>query len=80
MIRNYGNIEDLLFSSPYKVAVEKEMNQFNDLPKMLIGVHQDCNQLLDDDERGKGHDWFDEIDTQACLFKGKVPRWLREIE
>ena len=78
LIRKYGTIEDLLCSSTNKVAVEEEMNQFNDLLKMLIDAHQDYNQLLDDDEREKDDDWFDEIDTQACSFKRKVHCWLRE--
>ena len=30
---------------------------------MLIDVHQDYNQPLDDDEREKDDDWFDEVDT-----------------
>ena len=77
LIRKYGTIEDLLCSSTNKVAVEEEMNQFNDLLKMLIDVRQDYNQLLDDNEREKD-DWFDEIDTQACSFKRKVHCWLRE--
>ena len=79
LIRKYGTIEDLLCSSTNKVAVEEEMNQFNDLLKMLIDVHQDYNQLLDGDEREKDDDWFDEIVTQECSFKRKVHCWLREI-
>ena len=74
----YGAIEDLLCSSTNKVAVEEEMNQFNDLLKMLIDVHQDYNQLLVDDEREKGDDWFVEIETQVCSFKRKVHCWLIE--
>ena len=46
---------------------------------MLIDVHQDCNQLLDDDEREKNDDCFDEIDTHACSYERKVHCWLREI-
>ena len=61
LTRKYGTIEDLPCSSTNKVAVE-EMSQFNDLLKMLIDVDQDYNQLLDDDEREKDDDWFDEID------------------
>ena len=56
LIRKYGTIEDFLCSSTNKVAVEKEMNQFNDLLKMLIDIHQDYNQLLDGDEREKNDD------------------------
>ena len=78
LIRKYGTIEDLHCSSINKVAVEEEMSQFNDLLKMLIDVHHDYNQLLDDDEREKDDDCFDEIDTLACSFKRKVHCWLRE--
>ena len=39
--------------------VEEEMNKFNDLPKMLMDVHQGYNQLLDDDEKEKDDEWFD---------------------
>ena len=78
MIRKYDTIEDLLCSSKNKVTVEEEMNQFNDLLKMLIDVHQDYNQLLEHNEREKDDDWFDEIDNQACSFKRKVHCWLRE--
>ena len=35
------------------------MNQFNDLLKMLIDIHKDYNQLLDDGERGNDDEWFD---------------------
>ena len=59
MIRRYGTIEDLLCSSTNKVDAEEEMNQFNDLPKMLMDVHQGYNQLLDDDEKEKDDEWFD---------------------
>ena len=43
---------------------------------MLTDVHQDCNQVLDDDERENDDDWFDDIDTYACSFKRKVHCWL----
>ena len=78
LIRKYGTIEDLLCSSTNKVAVEEEINQFNDLLKILIDVHQDYNQLLGDDEKEMDDDWFDKIDTQACSFNRKVHCWLRE--
>ena len=53
LIKKYGTTEDLLCSSTNKVAVEEEMNQFNDLLKMLIDVHQDYNRLQDNDKREK---------------------------
>ena len=39
LIRNYST--NLILLNTNKVAVEEEMNQFNDLLKMLIDVHQD---------------------------------------
>ena len=71
LIRRYGTIEDLLCSSANKVAVEEEMNQFNDLLKMLIDLHQDDNQLLDDEEREKDDAWSDEIDTRHAPLREK---------
>ena len=59
LIRRYGTIEDLLCSSTNEVDVEEDMNQFNDLPKMLIDVHQGYNQLLDDDKKEKDDECFD---------------------
>ena len=78
MIRKYSTIEDLLFSSRNIIVVEEEMKQFNDLFKMLLDAHQEYNQLLGDDERGRDDDWFDDVDTQVCSFERKVHCWLRE--
>ena len=44
---------------------------------MLLDVHQEYNQLLGDDERGRD-DWFDNVDTQVCSFKRNVHCWLRQ--
>ena len=79
LIRKYSNTEDLLlFSIKNIIPVEKEMKQFNYLFKMLLDAHQEYNQLLGDDERGRDDDWFDDVDTQVCSFKRKVHCWLRE--
>ena len=43
------------------------MKQFSDLLKMLLDAHQEFNQLLGDDERGRDEDWFDDVDTQVLL-------------
>ena len=48
LIRKYSTIEDLLFSGRNAVIVEEEPGQFNDLLKMLLSVHQECNWLLQD--------------------------------
>ena len=37
------------------------MAQFNDLFKMLLGVYEEYNALLEDEARLKEDEWFDEI-------------------
>ena len=49
------------------IAVEKEMKQFNDLFQMLLDAHQEYNQLLRDNERGRYDNWFDDVDTHCCV-------------
>ena len=50
LIRKYSTIKHLV-SSQKAVVVEEELGQFNDLFKMLLSVHEDCNRLLHDEER-----------------------------
>ena len=54
------------------------MKQFNGLFKMLLDAHQEYDQLLGDDERGRDDDWFDDVDTHVCSFKRKVHCWMKE--
>ena len=46
---------------------------------MLLSVHEECNRLLQDEERQQHDEWFDEIDAQAFPFKRKIYAWLREV-
>ena len=64
--------EDLLFSNKNRITVEEELAQFNDLFKMLLSIHEEYNQVLDDDERADADDWFDELDNKVCNFKRKI--------
>ena len=79
LIRKYSTIEDLLFSSRNAVIVEEELGQFNDLFKMLLSIHEECNGLLHEEERQQDDEWFDEVDAQAFSFKRKIYAWLREV-
>ena len=57
-----NTIEDLLFSKRNLVAVE-ELAQFNDLFKMLLGIHEEYNASLEDEESALDDDWFDDLDN-----------------
>ena len=80
MMRKCRIIEDLLFSNKNRIAVEEELAQFNELFKMLLSIHEEYSQLLDDDERAAQDDWFDDLDKTVCTFKSKIHSWLRNAE
>ena len=60
MMRKCSIIEDLLFSNKNRIAVEEELAQFNDLFKMLLNIHEEYSQMLDDEERADEDDWSDD--------------------
>ena len=70
-------IEDLLFSNKNRIAVEEQLAQFNELFKLLLSIHEDYSQKLDDDKRADEDDWFDDLDNTVCTFKRKIHSWLR---
>ena len=50
MMRKCSIIENLLFSNKNRTAVEEELVHFNNLFKMLLRIHEEYSQVLDDDE------------------------------
>ena len=77
IMRKCSIIEDLLFSNKSRIAVEEELAQFNDLCKMLLSIHEEYSQVLDDDERADENEQFDDLDDRVCTFKMKIHSWLR---
>ena len=69
--RKCSIIEDL-FSNKNRIAVEEELPQFNNLFKMLLSIHEEYSQVLDDDKRADEDDWFDDLDNTVCTFKRKI--------
>ena len=43
LARKCNAVEDLLYSSRKKAAAEEEMFQINDLTKLLVSLHDECN-------------------------------------
>ena len=80
MTRKCSIIEDLLLSNKNRITVEEELAQFIDLFKMLLNIHGEYSQVLDDGERAGEDDWFDDLDDKVCTFKRKIHNWLRSAE
>ena len=63
-----------------RIAVEEELAQFNDLFKMLLRIHEEHGQVLDDDKITDEDDGFDDLGNRVCSFKRKIRSWLRSAE
>ena len=79
MARKCNAVEDLLYSSKNKVAVEVTL-QINDLTKLLMSLHDECNELLGEEDRAESNEWLDMVDEQIFTFKRKINRWLKCTE
>ena len=80
MMRKSSIIKDLLLSNKNRIAVEEELAQFDDLFKILLNIHEEYSQVLDDDERAGEDDWFDDIDNKVYTFKRKIHNWFRNAQ
>ena len=77
MMRKCSIIEDLLFSYKNRIAVEEEMAHLNEL-LMLLSIHEEYIQVLDDDERADEDEWFDDLNNTVCTSKRKIHSWLKQ--
>ena len=77
LARKFNAVEDLLYSSKNKVAVEEEILQINDLTKLLMSLHDEYYELLGEEDRAKSDQLLDMIDEQIFTFKKKIHRWLK---
>ena len=80
LARKCNAVEDLLYSSKNKVVVEEDMLQINDLTKLLMSLHDECNELLGEEDRAESNEWLDMVDEQIFTFKRKIHRWLKCAE
>ena len=47
---------------------------------MLLNIHEEYSQVLDDDERAGEDDWFDDLGNKVWTLKRKNHNWLRSAE
>ena len=80
LARQCNAVEDLVSSSKNKVAVEEEMLQINDLTELLMSLHDECNELLGEEDRNESDAWLDMVGEQIFTFKRKIHRWLKCAE
>ena len=47
---------------------------------MLLNIHEEYSQVLDDNERADEDDLFDDLDIKVCAFRRKITNCLRNAE
>ena len=72
VIRKSSEIDELMYSFQNGIAVKEELQQLNDMFKVLVEIHEELESI---DEL-----WFEDIDQKVFSFKRKVHNWLRELE
>ena len=56
------------------------MKQYDDLLKLLLGVHGEYQGKRDNNQQKADDFWFDEVDQKFFTFKHSVHNYLRENE
>ena len=51
-----------------RITVEEELAQFKNLFKMLLNIHEEYSEVLDDERAGED-DWFDDLGDKVCTLK-----------
>ena len=73
-------MNDMLYSFANACAVAEEIEQFNDLFKLLTVVNDEYQHLLTEDELLANSQWFEEQDDRIFSSIHKIFKWLKEVE
>ena len=65
MIRKSSEIDDLICSFQNGIAVEEELQQLNDMVKMLVEIHEKLENIND---QYTDKLWFGDVDQKVLSF------------
>ena len=78
LLRESGMVNDMLYSFTNASAVAEEMEQLNDMLKLLKAVNDEYQHLLTEDKLLADNQWFEEQDERVFSFKYKIIKCLRK--
>ena len=79
LLRKSSTIDALLYSFQNMNTVREELRSFNDQFRMILEVHEEYHQLIEDKVKQEEDEvWFDKIDENVCTFKRKVHNCLKQ--
>ena len=70
----------MLYSFANASAVAEEMEQFDNMLKILLAANDEYQHLLKDDKFHANSQWFEEQDERIFSFKHKIIKWLKKAE
>ena len=75
--RKMSNIDVLLYTHENDTTVKEELQQLNDVFKLIEEINQEMIEL---DDNYTEDMWFSEIDDKFFAFKHRIHNWLKEGE
>ena len=61
----------MIYSWINATPIREEMDQFNDIIKLLIPAHEEYQSLLTDEQQAEDGQWYDQFD-EVFNFKRKM--------
>ena len=80
MTRKTNTGEDMLYSFKNTETVREQLQQFDDILRMMLDVQKSYNFLLPPAEQQRDEEWFDDLDHNVCSFKQRVHSWIKDAE
>ena len=80
IIRKSSTIEGIMYSPKNIEAVRDQMQQLDDIFKVMLKVQKEYNSLLPAEEQERDEEWFDEVDHNVCIFKQTIHCWIKDTE
>ena len=80
IIRKSSTIEGMMYSPKYIEAVRDQMQQLDDIFKVMLDIQKECNSLLPAEEQERDEEYFGEGDHNICIFKQKIHCWIKDAE
>ena len=80
LLRKLFVVNDTLYSFANAPAVAEEIEQFNDMLKLLTEANDEYQRMLKENKVFPDSQWFKEQDEIIFSFKHKIVKWFNEAE
>ena len=71
VIRKSSVVDNLVYSFQKDITVEEELQQLNNMFKMLVEIHEELDNI---DDQYTDELWFEDIDQKLFSFMRKIDK------